>query len=431
LLSSGSVFPAFLHLSIALALLAGGARMLWLFLSPVPRAMPKAVKRRRFLTIGKFAPLLLVFGCGAVTGFIMVLLWMKSAPHNWWNIFPFLAVYALGIAGVGALLSGIAVQSTLVDAYRGFDPDADTGNFQRDLDGAFVFAFAVIMLAAMSFRWLPDFTWSTATLEDVDRHKFAIRGALYLAAFAAVLRAYYTARNTAPEANKGLRYLAAWSGALLFIVLDGTIKGLLPRDYDVARYLKDRDDPVSLLGLTPPLAPPPDLWHGELVALLGLSLVATMSVTTLVDLVARRGLTTIYIPTRIWPGGLFACLAFLSTGAYARHDLPPNAAIDWISEVAMPLMIGMALLRTFPLLLDYSKKGWGFGVRIAARSLLAQILLFILLSSLAAALLSAISLLNKTGFAVLLFASVAAATLGWLRFPAAVPAAKATPAEAS
>ncbi len=429
MLPSGASFPFIVNLCLVTGLLTGGARLLWLFLSPIPRA-DEVVQRRKFLTLGRFAPLLVVFGSGALVGFAVIGLWLKSAPHGWWNIFPLLGAYAVGMVGAGAFLIGIGVQTILVDANRGFDLEADTGNLQRNLDGALVFAFGIIMLAAIGYRWLPVFEWSTATLADIEHQEFAIRCSFYLAAFAAVVRTHYSVRGDAWKVSKAFGRLTTWTGFLFFIALYSIVDGLLPDDHEIKRYLSDRNEPISLLGAEVPLSPPPDLWHGELVALLGLSLVLAMSVTTLVDMITRRGVSSIYVPQRSWPVYVFAFLALASTALFAKHDVPPDITFDWIGEVTVPLAIGMALVRAFPALLTFGEWGWRAATKTAARGLLAQVLLLILLSPLAAALLYAASLLSKTGFAVLLFAGIAAAALGWLRFPAAEPTGETTPAPA-
>lgn len=426
MLPSGAWFPSIVNLCLAAGLLAGGARLFWLFLSPVPKAN-EVVQRRKFLTLGRFAPLLVILGSAAVAGFAIVALWLKSAPHGWWNIFPYLTAYALGILGAGALLMGIAVQSVLVDINRGLDVEAGTGNLQRNLDAAFVFAFGIIMLAALGYRWMPELDWSTATLADIERQKFAIRGPFYLAAFAAVIRTHYSVRGDAWKAGKVLGRFATWAGVLFFIALNQIVDGLLPHDYDVKEYLRDRNDPIALLGIETPLSPPPDMWHGELVALIGLVLVMTMSAMTCLDMLARRGVSSIYIPQRSWPGIVFACLALAATALFAKHDLPPDVTVDWIAEVAVPLTIGMALVRAFPALWAFGGWGWRAAAKTAAHGLLTQILLLLLLAPAAAILLYAASLLTRTGFAVLLLGGIAAAALGWLRIPATTATADAVP----
>lgn len=327
MLPSGALFPSMVNLCLLVGLLVGGARLLWLFLSPVPRA-DEVVQQRRLLTLDRFAPLLVVLGCGAVVGFALIILWLKSAPQGWWNIFPFLAAYALGTVGAGALLAGIAVQSLLVDVNRGFDAETPTGNLQRNLDAALVFAFGIIVLAALGYRWLPAFDWSTATLADIERQKFAIRSPFYLAAFGAVIRTRHSVRGDAWAVSKALGHVTTSAGVLFFIALNWTVNGLLPHRYDVKQYLKDRSDPITLPGIEIPLSPPPDMWNGELVALIGLALVMTMSAMTCLDMITRRGVSSIYIPQRFWPGIVFACLALAATALFAKHDLPPDATVD-------------------------------------------------------------------------------------------------------
>lgn len=421
--SSVDLFSALVNVCMAAALVIGGARLVWLFLSPVPRPVPALVERPRLLTLGRFAPLLLILGCAGTVAFTLIILWLKSAPSGWQNIFPFLVAYVLGIGGLAAILCGISAQTILSDAYRGFDIEAETGNLQRNFDAALLAAFAVVMFAVAGWHWVSAFDPATADSGIFDAQRLIVRGPLYLVILSTVVRTYYAVRDSAPDTGKAFNRVATWAWVLLFFVADHTFDGVLPRSWETARYLDFRGNDSDLTLKMIPIG----FARAEMLALIGLALVMTLSATTLLDTLARRGVSNSYVPKRVWPGLLFLGLALAVTFAFTRSGVPLGAAFSWGAEVALPIVLGMALIFAFPVLWRGGAYAWANGRRFAKRNLAGEFLVFGLLLPPAVALLYAASQLTRLGFASLLLGTAAAATLGWLRLPApAAPAERAS-----
>ncbi len=423
----GELFPTLVHVCVPLAILIGGLRLLWLFLSPIPKAMPPAVERPRLLTLGRFAPLLVLLGCAAFTAFVFVTPWLKSLPHGWWNLFPFLAAVALGLIGAVAILCGVVAQSVLVDAYRGFDLEKDTGNVQRNMDAALLFAFGIIVLAAAGYYWLSPLDWSAGALPDVQRHKLVVCMPVYFAVIASLIRSCHVEPTGPGSSGRTSRYFGQLGWLVLFFVFNQTFSGILPRDHDIERYLRYRGDVIGDLS-SGVQSVPFDLWRSELLSLIGLSLVIVMCVTTSIDMLARRGVTRPYIGSRTWPGFLFFGLSLAMSAVFVRYGLPIDAPFSWVGHIAIPLTLGMSLIFFFPLLWRIAERGWRYAMQTAARNLLLQILVFLLLTPIAIGLLYAASLLTATGFAALMLGAAAAAALGLPRFPAPATSAEQAPA---
>lgn len=424
LFPASSVFPDFLHITIAVGLVAGGARMLWLFLSPVPRPMPETVTRRRFLTIGKFAPLLMVVGCVCAAVAVGIVLLAASWPRGWWNLFPYLAMYAFALASASAFIAGIVVQTTLVDAHRGFDPATETGNLQRNFEAALLVLFALATSMLMNFDWLPDLDWSTVAQADAEQYRLAVRAPALAVILAAVIRMNRAAEDSSLPTKKGYGYLTLWAAVALSIAIDWTLDAIVPEDRDIERYIRDRGDPIALTDVTLPLPTPPDFHFGEMLAMVALSLLLTTAVVTTVDLLARRGVATAFVPRRVWPALLFLCLALSGTYVLAQGGATAESTSDWAAAVALPLILGMGLARLFPLLARVVKATWRYARKKAGHGLPGQFLIFLLLTSLAAILLIAAAQLSALVFGLFWMVGCAAISLGWSH---SAPAASTRP----
>lgn len=407
-----------------MALAIGGARLIWLFLSPVPRPIPELVQRRRLLTAGRFAPLLLILGCAALVGCVLITLWMLAGRPGWLNIFPMLVIWALALGGVGAVLLGISVQSIQSDAYRGFGVEVETGNLQRNFDAALLTTFGVVVLAAAGWHWVSAFDPEVADRAAFDAQRLIARVPLYLTILATLFRTYQAARDTSPESGKAFNRVATWGWIVLFFVADKTFDDVLPRDPEVADFLARRGQDGDLLLKLVPIG----YVRAQMLALIGLALIMVLCITTLIDMLAQRGVSSPYVPKRAWPGVLFLCLALALTFALVSSGAPLGMAFEWSREVALPVTIGMALVFVFPILWRTGATTWTKGRRIAARGVLMELLVLVPLIPLAIALLYASSQLTRIGFASLLLGGAAAAALGWLRLPASQKPADSLPA---
>jgi hypothetical protein len=418
------LFSTFVNVCMVPALAIGGARLVWLFLSPVPHPVPELIERPRLLTLGRFAPLLLALGCAALVACVLIILWVKSGRPGWQNIFPLLVIYALALGGIGAILFGIAVQSILSDAYRGFGLEVETGNLQRNFDAALLAAFGVVMLAMAGWRWVPVFDPDIAERAAFDAQRLIVRAPLYLAILATLVRTYQVARDTAPDTGKAFNRVAVWGWIVLFYVASKTFDGVLPRDSAVDDFFARRGRDGDLMLQMVPIG----YAHAEMLAPIGLALIMVLSLTSLIDMLARRGVSSPYVPKRAWPGVLFLCLALALTFIFARSGAPMGMAFKWSLEVALPVAIGMALVFAFPFLWRTGAAAWTRSRRIAARGVLMELLVMVPLIPLAIGLLYASSQLTRIGFASLLLGGAAAVALGWLRLPAAQKPADAVPA---
>ena len=279
------------------------------------------------------------------------------------------------------------------------------------------------MFAVAGWHWVSAFDPATADSGIFDAQRLIVRGPLYLVILSTVVRTYYAVRDSAPDTGKAFNRVATWAWVLLFFVADHTFDGVLPRSWETARYLDFRGNDSDLTLKMIPIG----FARAEMLALIGLALVMTLSATTLLDTLARRGVSNSYVPKRVWPGLLFLGLALAVTFAFTRSGVPLGAAFSWGAEVALPIVLGMALIFAFPVLWRGGAYAWANGRRFAKRNLAGEFLVFGLLLPPAVALLYAASQLTRLGFASLLLGTAAAATLGWLRLPApAAPAERAS-----
>ncbi len=424
LAASIDLFSTLVNVCMAAALAIGGARLVCLFLSPVPHPAPELIERPRLLTLGRFALLLLVLGCAALVACVLIILWVKSVRPGWQNIFPLLVIYALALGGIGAILFGITMQSILSDAYRGFGLEVETGNLQRNFDAALLAAFGVAMLAVARWRWMPIFDPDIAERAAFDAQLLIARVPFYLAILAALFCTYQGAGDTISDNGEVFNHVATWSWIALFFVADSTFDGVLPRDSAVDDFFTRRGQDGDLMLKMVPIG----YARAEMLALVGLALIMVLCLTTLIDMLARRGVSSPYVPKRAWPGVLFLCLALALTFVFARSGVPLGMAFNWSLEVALPVTVGMVLVFAFPTLWRTGAAAWTRARRIAARGVLMELLVAVSLILLAIGLLYASSQLTRIGFASLLLGGTAAATLGWLRLPASQKPAVSIPA---
>lgn len=332
---SADLFSTLINVGATVALAVGGARLVWLFLSPTPRAVSNTVRRRGGLTSGRLGLVLFTAGCVFVAIAIATMRHLLSLPHSLWNIVPLAIVWLSALAGCILLASAIITQSVLVDAYRGVQ-EADWGQATSpNLEGLALVGLALALAAAGGFHWLGAVDIATADLPGLKQRTLFINILFYWTLIAAGIRHYREQFRTQEAGQIEQARWMAWFGLpLLLAVFGGILRAALPSEHGIERFAADPASHFDVSGA---------LWRGSLLALPGLALaalvIARLAARALPVGAARK-------QPEGWTAALYcaACLMLATVFAhwYVRQHPAPDVAFDvWIG-FALPLAVGMA-----------------------------------------------------------------------------------------